>query len=82
MGDLYRIYLLAPGDNIDYNLAFIPVDFHPKRDSEFDANYMKQEFAMASEIERCNCKWSKYPPGFEPASPQEPALPEKGTAKH
>ena len=40
VGDLYRIYVLAQRDGIDYNLAFIPPDFHPKRNSEFDTQYM------------------------------------------
>jgi len=44
VGDLYRIYVLAQRDGIDYNLASIPLDFHPKRDSEFDTKYMNEEF--------------------------------------
>jgi hypothetical protein len=79
VGDLYRIYVLTQRDGIDYNLAFIPKDFHPKRTSEFDTKYMKQEFDMAFNMARCDCKWSKYPPGFEPASARESFLP-KGSA--
>ena len=70
MGDLYRIYTLAQRDGLDYNLAFIPKDFHPKRPSEFDTNYMDQEFNMAYNLARCGCKWVKYPPGFVPADLQ------------
>ena len=70
VGDLYRIYVLAQRDGIDYNLAYIPVDFHPKRTSEFDTNYMNQEFNLAYNLARSGYKWSKYPPGFEPAPPQ------------
>ena len=70
VGDLYRIYVLAQLDGIDYNLAFIPVDFHPKRTSEFDTKYMNQEFEMAYNLARSGYKWSKYPPGFKPANPQ------------
>ena len=66
VGDLYRIYVLAQRDGIDYNLAFIPVDFHPKRNSEFDPKYMNQEFEMAYNLARSGYRWSKYPPGFEP----------------
>ena len=68
VGDLYRIYVLTQRDGIDYNLAFIPVDFHPKRASEFDTKYMKQEFEMAYNLARSGYKWHKYPPGFEPAN--------------
>ena len=67
VGDLYRIYVLAQRDGIDYNLAFIPVDFHPKRTSEFDTKYMNQEFELAYNLARSGYKWHKYPPGFEPA---------------
>jgi len=70
MGDLYRIYVLTQRDEIDYNLAFIPIDFHPKRVSEFDTNYMNQEFDLAYNLARSGYKWSKYPPGFEPANSQ------------
>ena len=69
VGDLYRIYVLTQRDGVwDYNLAFIPADFHPKRASEFDSNYMKQEFDMAYDLARSGYKWHKYPPGFEPAN--------------
>ena len=72
LGDLYRIYVLAKRDDIDYNVAFIPVDFHPKRTSEFDTNFMKQEFDMAYNLARAGYKWHKYPPDFEPSKPNVP----------
>jgi hypothetical protein len=64
--DLYRIYVLAQRDGIDYNLAFIPLDFKTKRNSEFDTKYMNEEFELAYNLARSGYKWSKYPPGFEP----------------
>jgi len=64
--DLYRIYVLAQRDGIDYNLAFIPLDFKTKRQSEFDTTYMNEEFDLAYNLARSGYKWSKYPPGFEP----------------
>jgi hypothetical protein len=67
MGDLYRIYVLAQRDGIDYNLAFIPLDFNTKRNSEFDTKYMNKEFELAYNLARAGYRWSKYPPGFEPA---------------
>jgi hypothetical protein len=70
VGDLYRIYVLAQRDEIDYNLAFIPTDFHPKRTSEFDTKYMNQKFELAYNLARSGYRWSKYPPGFEPANSQ------------
>ena len=70
VGDLYRIYLQAQRDNIDYNLAFIPADFKTKRASEFDPKYMHQEFELAYNLARSGYNWSKYPPGYEPAHSQ------------
>jgi predicted acylesterase/phospholipase RssA len=67
VGDLYQIYVLAQRDDIDYNLAYIPLDFHPKRTSEFDTHYMNEEFNLAYNLARAGYKWSKYPPGFIPA---------------
>jgi hypothetical protein len=68
--DLYRIYVLAQRDGIDYNLAYIPLDFHPKRALEFDTKYMNEEINLAYNLARSGYRWSKYPPGFEPANPQ------------
>ncbi len=68
--DLYRIFVLAQRDGIDYNLAFIPLDFHPKRASEFDTKYMKTEFELAYNLARSGYKWHKYPPGMEPPNLQ------------
>jgi hypothetical protein len=35
---------------IDHNLAYIPLDFHPQRTSEFDPKYMDEEFALAHNL--------------------------------
>jgi hypothetical protein len=75
VGDLYRIYVLAQRDGIDYNLAYIPADFHPKRASEFDTKYMNEEFTMAYNLARSGYKWSKYPPGYEPHQQDEKPQP-------
>jgi hypothetical protein len=76
LGDLYRIYVLAQRDKIDYNLAFIPEGFQTKRTSEFDTNYMNEEFEMAYNMARSGYKWYKYPPGLEPETKptREPAV--------
>jgi len=76
LGDLYRIYVLAQRDKIDYNLAFIPEGFQTKRTSEFDTNYMNEEFEMAYNMARSGYKWYKYPPGLDPETKptREPAV--------
>jgi predicted acylesterase/phospholipase RssA len=66
VGDLFRIYVMAQRDGLDYHLACIPLDFHPKRKSEFDTKYMNEEFNLAYNLARSGYKWSKYPPGYEP----------------
>jgi hypothetical protein len=70
LGDLHSIYVLAQQEGIDYNVAYIPVDFHPKRTSEFDTHFMKQEFEMAYNLARSGYKWHKSPPDFELAKPK------------
>jgi predicted acylesterase/phospholipase RssA len=66
VGDLYRLYLLAGRDNIDYNLAFIPDTFHEKPAEEFDVEYMGKLFDLGYELARKGFAWEKVPPGFEP----------------
>ena len=58
--------MLAQRDGIDYDLTSIPLDFHPKRASEFDPKYMNEEFTMSYNLARSGYKWHKYPPGYKP----------------
>ncbi|MBW2158294.1 MAG: patatin-like phospholipase family protein [Deltaproteobacteria bacterium] len=46
IGDLYRIYLSAQRDGMDYNVAFIPSDFNEKPKEEFDPEYMGKLFDL------------------------------------
>ena len=65
VGDLYRIYLGALRDGIDYNLAFIPDSFeHPARE-EFDTVRMRALFELGFGMARDGMAWHKAPPGFE-----------------
>jgi hypothetical protein len=66
IGDLYRIYLGAQRDKMDYNLAYIPSDFHEKPKEEFDPEYMKKLFDLGYSLSRNGYQWAKSPPGFEP----------------
>jgi predicted acylesterase/phospholipase RssA len=66
IGDLYRIYLGAQRDKMDYNLAYIPSDFHEKPKEEFDPEYMKKLFDLGYSLSRNGYPWAKSPPGFEP----------------
>lgn len=66
VGDLYRIYLGAERDELDYNLASIPDDFSEKPDGAFDPVYMTALFNRGFEMARAGYPWAKAPPGFEP----------------
>ncbi|MBW2556687.1 MAG: patatin-like phospholipase family protein, partial [Deltaproteobacteria bacterium] len=65
IGDLYRIYLSAQRDGMDYNVAFIPSDFNEKPKEEFDPEYMGKLFALGYQMARNGYPWEKAPPGFE-----------------
>ncbi|MDH3343916.1 MAG: patatin-like phospholipase family protein [Desulfobacteraceae bacterium] len=65
IGDLYRIYLKAQRDGMDYNLAFIPSDFKEKPKEEFDPEYMNKLFDLGYQMARNDYPWEKAPPGFE-----------------
>ena len=47
LGDLYRIYLTAQRDGVDYNLAYIPATFNAPHKEEFDTAYMRALFDLA-----------------------------------
>ena len=66
IGDLYRIYLGAQRDGMDYNLAFIPSDFDEKPKEEFDPEYMGKLFDLGYQMAKNGYPWEKAPPGFEP----------------
>jgi len=66
IGDLYRIYLGAQRDGMDYNLAFIPSDFEEKPEEAFDPEYMSKLFDLGYRMAQNGYPWEKAPPGFEP----------------
>ncbi len=65
IGDLYRIFLGAQRDGMDYNLAFIPSDFDEKPKEEFDPEYMGKLFNLGYQMAKNGYPWEKAPPGFE-----------------
>jgi predicted acylesterase/phospholipase RssA len=68
IGDLYRLYVQAQRDGIDYNLAFIPVSFKVVPKEVFDRDYMNELYRVGYELARGGYPWQKIPPGFEPAA--------------
>lgn len=84
IGDLYRIYLNAQRDDIDFNLAFIPPTFRVKAKEGFDPEYMTQLFQVGYDRMKAGYPWQKTPPGYEgmPAGMFEaPAAPAGGDVK-
>lgn len=65
IGDMYRIYVRAERDGIDYNLAFIPNEFDVKSKEPFDLEYMRKLFDLAYRMAKTGYPWLKAPPGFE-----------------
>lgn len=66
VGDLYRIYLGAQRDGLDFNLASIPQQFDAQSSEAFDPDYMKPLFQLGFDLAAKGSPWAKAPPGFEP----------------
>jgi predicted acylesterase/phospholipase RssA len=66
IGDLYRIYLGARRDGIEYNLAYIPSPFLYEPEELFDRAYMKKLYDLGYRLARAGYPWEKAPPGFAP----------------
>ena len=64
LGDLYRIYLGAKRDGMEFRLAYIPDDFDLEPEEEFDANYMRVLFDLGYELSRNGYDWFNSPPGI------------------
>jgi predicted acylesterase/phospholipase RssA len=64
IGDLYRIYLIAQRDGVDYNLAYIPPTFKAEHKEDFDTEYMRQLYVLGYELAVKGYAWQKTPPGY------------------
>ena len=67
IGDLYRIYLETFRDGLDFNLAYIPKDFTPISDGDFDTEYMQQLYQFAFDRAKAGYPWQKLPPELKSA---------------
>ena len=65
IGDMYRVYLAAERDGIDYHLAYVPDDFDEKAKEMFDPEYMRKLFDVGYRMAKAGFPWKKAPPGFE-----------------
>ena len=66
IGDLYRIYVTAQRDGLDFNLTYIPKTFDTPHTAEFDTAYMRSLFDVGLQAGKDARGWQKYPPGFIP----------------
>jgi predicted acylesterase/phospholipase RssA len=64
VGDLYRIYLTAQRDHLDFNLAYIPLSFKVPLKEPFDSEYMQRLFQVGYDAAAKGYPWAKAPPGF------------------
>ena len=71
IGDLYRIYLTAQQDGLDYNLAYIGADFRAEHTEDFDTAYMRALFDYGYQLGRKGYPWQKVPPGMTVAKTPE-----------
>ena len=80
VGDLYRIYLAAERDGIDFNLAYIPASFTSQLEEPFETEYMKELFQVGYDLAVDGYPWAKVPPGY--TAPQvEPPLDSQQTVR-
>jgi hypothetical protein len=64
LGDVYRIYLAAQRDGIDFNLANMPDDFDAESNESFDSAYMNKLFDVGYQMGAEGYQWQKVPPGY------------------
>jgi hypothetical protein len=65
LGDLYRMYLIAKADGLQYNLAYIRRDFDFPHEYEFDTNYVRALYQYGFDQARQGYPWRKAPPGID-----------------
>ena len=64
VGDIFRLYVGAERDGIDYNFIHVPADFNVKSEAIFDPIYMKAIFQAGYETGK-KIEWLKKPPSVE-----------------
>lgn len=65
IGDMYRVYMGAKRDGMDYHLAYIPDDFKEEPNEPFDQEYMTKLYNLGYRLAKEGGAWRKSPPGAE-----------------
>ena len=64
IGDLYKLYVEARNNRINYHLASIPDSFTLKSKEPFDLKYMQALFQHGFNLGKAGYNWSRLPPGL------------------
>lgn len=64
VGDLFRIYLTAQRDGLDFHLAYIPRTFTRTLAEPFETAYMQELFQLGYDMAVKGFPWATTPPGF------------------
>lgn len=65
VGDLYKLYVEANRQRIDFNYAAIPSQFSLESKEPFDPAYMQSLFELGQDLGSRGYPWQKTPPGLE-----------------
>jgi len=65
IGDLYELYAFAKRNGMDYNLIYIPIDFHDTSTQAFDPVYMTKLYDLGSQLASTGKTWQKVPPRWD-----------------
>ena len=66
LGDLFRLYLAAQRDGMDFNLVYIPDSFTAESKELFDPAYMSKLYDVGFALgTQADTAWKKQPPGVE-----------------
>jgi hypothetical protein len=64
IGDIYRVYLSALRDGLNFHLVHIPDEFELHPNEQFDPVYMRELFELGHSMGCSDDPWRHVPPGF------------------
>ena len=68
IGDLHRIYQRARADDMEFNLASIPLAFNEPRTGPFAKSYMTALYQAGLKLGRDGYRWARTPPDAGPTT--------------
>ncbi|MEI8350554.1 MAG: patatin-like phospholipase family protein [Candidatus Omnitrophota bacterium] len=64
IGDIYRLFAFTQKKGLDFNLAYIPLDYKPNPKEAFDIKEMQRLFKRGYDDAMNGYKWHKVPLGY------------------